>query len=66
MGNMTARLLNYVLYALGILLAGSGFILEWKIPHGPAGESVSLWGMDKHDWKDFHLWGGILLTILVL
>lgn len=63
---MTARLLNYILYALGILLAGTGIILKWKLPHGPAGRDLSLWGIGKHDWKDLHLWGGIILTILVL
>ena len=63
---MTARLLNYILYVLGILLAGTGIILKWKIPHGPAGRDISLWGLGKHDWKDIHLWGGILLTLLVL
>jgi len=66
MGNMIARLLNYILYALGILLAGTGTILKWKIPHGPSGRDISLWGLGKHDWKDLHLWGGIALTVLVL
>lgn len=63
---MIARLLNYVLYTLGILLAGTGILLKWKIPHGPAGRDVSLWGLGKHDWKDLHLWGGVMLTLLVL
>lgn len=66
MNIMVARLLNYILYTLGILLAGTGMILQWKIPHGPTGRSISLWGLDKHDWKDLHLWGGIALTVLVL
>lgn len=63
---MKTRILNYILYALGIFIAGSGFILKWKIPHGPTGKNVNLWGFDKHDWKDFHLWSGILITILVI
>jgi len=62
---MVARLLNYILYALGILLAGTGTILKWKIPHGPSGREISLWGLGKHDWRDLHLWVGIALTVLV-
>lgn len=59
------RLLNYILYAVGILIAGTGLLLRWKIPHGQAGHHVSLWGLDKHDWKDLHLWGGLALVLLV-
>jgi len=65
MKTILPRLLNYILYAVGILLAGSGLLLKWKIPHGQAGRDVSLWGLDKHDLKDFHLWGGIIIALLV-
>ncbi|MBK1789802.1 DUF4405 domain-containing protein [Persicirhabdus sediminis] len=63
---MLARVLNYILYVLGLLIAVSGLILEWKFPHGAAGKSVGLWGLGKGMWKDIHLWGGIVLCFLVV
>ncbi|NWK56487.1 DUF4405 domain-containing protein [Verrucomicrobiaceae bacterium N1E253] len=63
---MKARIINYVLYALGIFIAGTGFILEWKMPHGSAGREASLWAMAKGTWKDIHLWTGIAFTALTL
>lgn len=66
MKTILPRLLNYILYAAGILIAGFGLLLRWKIPHGPAGRDASLWGLDKHNWQDLHLWGGCSIVLLVV
>ncbi|MCP5537831.1 MAG: DUF4405 domain-containing protein [Akkermansiaceae bacterium] len=66
MKKILPRILNYILYTSGILIAGSGFLIKWKIPHGPEGRTTSLWGLDRHEWRDVHLWGGILIVVLVV
>lgn len=66
MKKILPRILNYILYSVGILIAGSGFLIKWKIPHGPTGRNASLWGLDRYDWRDLHLWGGIIIVLLVI
>lgn len=48
------RLVNLGLLWGGAFLAGSGFLLAYRLPHGPAGRGLTALGMDRHEWAELH------------
>lgn len=60
------RLANYLLYLSFCLLAGTGFLLEWRLPRGRSYRGLELWGLDRHDWGEIHLWVGLVFVTLIV
>ncbi len=60
------RVLNLLLWLNVCFLAGSGLALFTRMPHGPQGRGLSLWGLSKHDWGEVHAWAGIVFAVLVV
>jgi uncharacterized protein DUF4405 len=48
--------LDLILYLLFCSLAGTGFLLAYRFPHGPSGSSLLFIGFDRHEWGDIHTW----------
>jgi len=57
---------NYLLYLITCLLAGTGFILAYRLPHGREAREWTVLGMGRHDWGDWHLWLGFAFIALIL
>jgi hypothetical protein len=57
---------NYLLYLFTCLLAGTGFILAYRLPHGREAREWTVLGMGRHDWGDWHLWLGFGFIALIL
>ncbi len=57
-----------VLFVLGLIEAGSGFLLWLVIPSGGRGRGVEsdFWGIARTGWISIHDWVAIALTALVL
>lgn len=60
------RVLNYVLYLLFCFLIGTGLMLDYKLPHGRDARGITLWGMDRHEWGDWHTWVGYIFAVLII
>ena len=65
------RVLNLLLWLSACFLAGTGFALRWKFPHGAhrgsgGGGGLELLGLTKHDWSTLHTWVGVTFAVLVL
>ena len=48
--------LDLVLYLLFCSLAGTGFLLAYRFPHGPGAGSLLFIGLHRHEWGDIHTW----------
>jgi hypothetical protein len=48
--------IDFILYLLFCLLAGTGFLLAYRFPHGPSAGSLLFIGLDRHEWGDIHTW----------
>lgn len=52
---------------LSLLVVFATGIALWVFMPGSKGAGrVSLWGLDRHVWKDWHNWGGVIFTGLML
>ena len=61
------RVLNLFLYLVFCFLAGSGLLLELRLPPGSrGGQGLSMLGMGRHDWGELHLWAGLTFLSLVI
>ena len=38
-----------------VLLVATGVLLDWTLPPG-SGHRVTVFGLDRHQWGDLHLW----------
>jgi hypothetical protein len=47
---------DLILYLLFCSLAGTGFLLAYRFPHGPSAGSLLFVGLDRHEWGDIHTW----------
>jgi hypothetical protein len=63
-----ARVTNGLLFLGGCFLAGSGWLLDQRLPHGRGmgGGRMTLLGMSRHDWGEWHTWVGYGVAALVL
>lgn len=68
---MSKNTWNYVVDFLATLamlaLIMTGFLIQWILParQGRAGRRM-LWGMDRHDWGEIHLYLSIALIGLIV
>ncbi|WP_309398601.1 DUF4405 domain-containing protein [Cerasicoccus maritimus] len=60
------RILNLALWLNVCLLGGTGALLYWRMPHGPAGRGLSVFGFSKHDIVEIHTIGGFVFAGLVI
>ena len=62
-----ARFLNLMLYLDFCTLAGSGFLLAFRLPHGSdAARATRFLGYPLHTWAEFHLWVSYGFLVLLL
>jgi hypothetical protein len=51
------RFLNFLLWISFCGLAGTGFLLAFRLPSGSrGGRGLSALGFGRHEWGDFHTW----------
>ena len=50
------RIIDLVLYLLFCALAGTGFLLAYRLPHGGGGGHTLFLGMGRHAWGEVHTW----------
>jgi hypothetical protein len=66
---MNKALTNFIVDAFAfvaiVLLVSSGSLLQYKLPAG-SGHFLKLWGMDRHEWGQIHLWTAIVLLAATL
>ena len=63
------RVVNLGLYATGCFLAGTGWLLGERMPHGRESHGLTFLGFRRHDWAELHEWvayGSIALVVLHL
>lgn len=56
------RVANLALYLAFCAAAGSGLVMEYRLPRGRQSHGLELLGMDRHDWGELHL----ILSLTVL
>ena len=57
MKNGILRVLNLALYLAFCAMAGTGFLLAYRLPPGSrGGRGLTALGLDRHQWGDIHLW----------
>lgn len=62
---MVLRAGNLLLFLAFCMAAGTGLVLEYKLPPGSrGGKGLELLGADRHEWGEWHFW--ICLTALAL
>ena len=66
--NAVARVLNGLMFLGGCFLAGTGWLLDERLPRGrgEGGGRVTLLGMNRHDWGEWHAWVGYAMAALVV
>jgi hypothetical protein len=66
--NMVARALNGLMFLGGCFLAGTGWLLDERLPRGrgEGGVRPTLLGMGRHDWGEWHAWVGYVMVGLVV
>ena len=68
---MKRNTLNLVIDVVTLLnllfLVVSGYLMEFTLPpREGAGVQRTLWGLDRHDWGDWHFWAAVLFVVLML
>ena len=62
--------LNFLVDSLTLIaflgLVWTGCLMEFILPHGRAGRGVTLWGMGRHDWGEWHLYCGYAVIGLIV
>lgn len=48
-------LIDILAFIAFVLLVSTGVLMHWILPAG-TGRSLSVWGMNRHDWGDIHFW----------
>lgn len=62
------RILNdLMMYALVSFLFGTGLLIHYRlVPGYKNGHGLTLLGMNRHEWGDYHLWASYALLALVV
>ena len=62
-------LIDLLAFAAFVLLAGTGFLLEYVLPAGSGGgghrPGTAVWGLTRHDWGSVHYWVALLLMAVL-
>jgi hypothetical protein len=66
--NALSRGLNGLMFLGGCFLAGSGWLLDERLPRGrgEGGVRPTLLGLGRHDWGEWHAWVGYTMAGLVV
>jgi hypothetical protein len=69
--NSVRKAIDLTLYLVFCSLAGTGFLLAYRLPHGAGNVRVTFLGYELHDWALAHTWLayfalGLLVVQLVL
>ncbi|GHC08407.1 DUF4405 domain-containing protein [Cerasicoccus arenae] len=60
------RIINLLLWLNVCFLGGTGALLYWRLPPGSrGGHGLSLWGLTRHEWGDFHAIAGLIFAALI-
>jgi len=46
---------NFLLYLAFCAAAGTGLVMEYRLPRGRRGHGLEVLGLDRHEWGDIHL-----------
>ncbi len=62
------RYLDIMMYLLMSFVAGSGFLIGYRLPPCSRGgdHGITLWGMGRHDWGELHLWAAYALLLMCI
>jgi hypothetical protein len=60
------RIIDLVLYLLFCALAGTGFLLAYRLPHGGGGGQTLFLGIDRHAWGEAHTWIAYATVIVAI
>jgi|SRR5690606_21976708 len=63
--NTLHRPINLALFIVGCGLAGTGWLLDQRLPHGPYSRGLDILGYTRHQWGTLHTWLGYTLIALV-
>jgi len=57
---------NSLVFTLFVLLVATGALMKFVLPKG-SGESLTVWGLGRHDWGSIHFWIAVgLLSAIAL
>ncbi|MDD5433778.1 MAG: DUF4405 domain-containing protein [Candidatus Pacebacteria bacterium] len=59
-------LVNSLSFAALLIVAITGVVLWVFLPGSQGAGHSSLWGLDRHIWKDWHNWSGVVFIVLML
>ncbi|MCD6338423.1 MAG: DUF4405 domain-containing protein [Verrucomicrobia bacterium] len=60
------RVLDLAIYLAFCALAGTGFLLKWRLPPGSrGGHGWTCLGLDRHEWGDVHFCLAALVLALI-
>jgi hypothetical protein len=67
-GNAVARVLNGLMFLSGCFLAGTGWLMDERLPRGrgEGGVRPTFLRMSRHDWGEVHAWMGYAMVVLVV
>lgn len=62
------RTLNIIIWFLFCALAGTGFLLAYRLPHGrPGAGRYEALGLSRHEWGEVHTWlSWAFIVVIVL
>lgn len=62
------RTLNFILWFLFCAMAGTGFLLAYRLPHGrPGGGRYEALGLTRYEWGEVHTWlSWAFIVVIVL
>lgn len=67
MRTYTNRILNLLLWLTLCFLAGTGFLLAFRLlPGSRGGSGLEALGMGRHDWRDLHTWSSYAFLALLM
>ncbi len=63
--NTLNLLIDAVTFLLMLAMAATGLLMAFVLPPR-SGHTLTLWGLDRHDWGDVHLWLAAALGVALL
>jgi len=62
--NPLMKVTNLLLYISGCFIAGTGLMLFLRMPHGRAGHGLTILGLSRHEWGDWHFYVSLAFIAL--
>ncbi|MBD1262535.1 DUF4405 domain-containing protein [Maribacter polysiphoniae] len=57
-------IIDIVAFVCFIFLVSTGVILYYNLPKG-SGHSITIWGLDRHEWGTVHFWIAVLFLLVL-